>query len=325
MTRREQSPLQARLFAIVFGTDTTSGKWFDLLLIFAILVSVSVIVFDSIPSVHARFGVTFQYMEWVFTGLFTLEYLLRIWIAQNRKGYVLSFYGVIDLLAILPSYLAILVPQTAPLLVVRLLRVLRIFRVLRMFAFLSEANRVAGALRASARQIFVFFTMVITTMIVFGCLMYVIEGPNNGFTNIPISVYWAIVTITTVGYGDVTPVTPAGRAISSLAMLVGYAIIAVPTGIFTSQLMSSKQQRPEYLPINCPQCSRAGHLIGSRYCRFCGSSLSTNPEDDEELFAAATDAGTEDDPHSGNSDRPESTSVTPTAFSPQEQGKDGAD
>ena len=287
MSPRTQTPIQAKLFAIIFGTDTPLGKWFDITLIFLILVSVSVIVVDSIAEVNQQYGHLLQLIEWGFTALFTVEYLLRIWIAQNRKAYLLSFYGIIDLLAILPSYLAILVPQTAPLLVVRLLRVLRVFRVLRMFEFLSDANRVAGALRASARQIFVFFSMVITTMVVFGCLMYVIEGPSNGFENIPISVYWAIVTVTTVGYGDIVPVTAAGRAISSLAMLVGYAIIAVPTGIFTTQLI--RNQPRGTLPVNCPQCSRADHPLDSRYCRFCGSSLSTSTSDDTEVSDTKAD------------------------------------
>ncbi|CAN0587285.1 unnamed protein product, partial [Ectocarpus sp. 12 AP-2014] len=187
MSPRSQSPLQARLYTIVFGTDTPAGKWFDILLIYAILISVAIIIFDSMADVHLAYGDILQKIEWGFTLLFTVEYLTRIWIAQNRKAYVLSVYGIIDLLAILPSYLAILVPQTAPLLIVRLLRVLRIFRVLRLFTYLQEANHVAGALRASYRQIFVFFSMVITTMVVFGCLMYVLEGPANGFDNIPVS------------------------------------------------------------------------------------------------------------------------------------------
>ena len=254
MSPRHQSPLQEHLYTIVFGTDTSRGKWFDILLIWAILVSVAVIIMDSMASIHAAWGEVLKYVEWGFTALFTLEYAMRIWIAKNRRAYLTSVYGIIDLLAILPSYLAILVPQTAPLLIVRLLRVLRVFRVLRLLNYLQEANQVAGALRASARQIFVFFSMVITIMVVFGCLMYVLEGPENGFENIPVSVYWAIVTITTVGYGDVVPVTTAGRAISAMAMLVGYAIIAVPTGIFTSNMIQGvSPSRTRRSALNCPQ------------------------------------------------------------------------
>jgi voltage-gated potassium channel len=188
-----------------------------------------------------------------------------------------SIYGVIDFLAILPSYLAILIPQTAPLLIIRLLRVLRVFRVLRLVGYLHEANQIAGVMRNSGRQIFVFFLIIMTIIVVFGCLIYVLEGPNNGFDNIPVSVYWAIVTVTTVGYGDVVPVTAAGRTISALAMLVGYAIIAVPTGIFTANIIEKRQSKRT--PLNCPQCSRAGHEDDARYCRHCGSYLRTDDEE----------------------------------------------
>lgn len=276
MTQRKQTPLQARLYTIVFGTDTPAGKWFDLLLIGAILISVAVIVIDSIAEIHVVWGRRLQHIEWGFTVLFTAEYLMRIWISKNRKAYVRSFYGIIDLLAILPTYLALLMPQTAPLLIVRLLRVLRVFRVLKLMHFLEEANTVAGALRQSARQVFVFFSMVVTIMVVFGCVMYVLEGPDNGFDNIPVSVYWAIVTVTTVGYGDVVPMTPAGRTISAMAMLVGYAIIAVPTGIFTTNLMLNRNRPGPARPLNCPQCARAGHQADAIHCRFCGSTLRTD-------------------------------------------------
>jgi len=288
VSRRERSPLQRRLYQIVFGTETPAGKWFDLALIAIILLSVGVIMLDSLPAWHARHGLLFQRLEWGFTVLFTAEYALRVWIAMNRRAYIFSVYGVIDLLALLPTYLALLLPQTAPLLIVRLLRVLRIFRVLRLFSYLREANLLAGALRQSARQIFVFFAMVVTTMVIFGCLMYVIEGPQNGFDNIPVSIYWAIVTITTVGYGDYVPVTPLGRGISALGMLIGYAIIAVPTGIFTSKLMAGNLERK--LTNNCPQCARPGHDADARHCKYCGASLHDDEEEDgiaEDKAAAA--------------------------------------
>ena len=280
MTHRTQTPLQRRLYRIIFGTDTPAGKWFDILLIYVILASVAVVVADSMAGVHLRYGDVLLAVEWGFTLIFTIEYVLRIWIAENRRAYLLSVYGIIDLLSILPTYLALLVPETAPLLIIRLIRILRVFRVLRLLEYLQEANQVAGALRKSARQVFVFFSMIITLMVVFGCLMYVLEGPGNGFDNIPVSVYWAIVTITTVGYGDVVPVTAAGRAISALGMLLGYAIIAVPTGIFTSNMMQAKSVA-KHEPLNCPQCARAGHEADAHYCRFCGSSLSTRDEESQ--------------------------------------------
>lgn len=271
--KRRRSALQTRLYRVVFGTDSSAGRYFDGALIAVIVGSVTVVMLDSIAGVHARHGELLWRVEWGFTLLFTAEYLLRIWIAENRVAYLRSPFGIIDLLSILPTYLALLMPQTAPLLIIRLIRVLRIFRVLRLFAYLREANELAGALRRSSRQIFVFFSMVITIMIVFGCLMYVLEGPENGFDNIPLSVYWAIVTVTTVGYGDVVPVTAAGRAISAMAMLLGYAIIAVPTGIYTSNLV--RERREPARALNCPQCARAGHQGDARYCRFCGAALST--------------------------------------------------
>ena len=280
MTRRTQTPLQRNLYRIIFGTDTPAGKWFDILLIYVILASVAVVVADSMAGVHLRYGDVLLAVEWGFTLIFTIEYVLRIWIAENRRAYLLSVYGIIDLLSILPTYLALLVPETAPLLIIRLIRILRVFRVLRLLEYLQEANQVAGALRKSARQVFVFFSMIITLMVVFGCLMYVLEGPGNGFDNIPVSVYWAIVTITTVGYGDVVPVTAAGRAISALGMLLGYAIIAVPTGIFTSNMMQAKSVA-KHEPLNCPQCARAGHEADAHYCCFCGSSLSTRDEESQ--------------------------------------------
>lgn len=276
MTVREQSPLQKSLYRVIFGTETAAGKWFDLILIGAILCSVAVIIADSIPAYHERHGELYLAIEWGFTLLFTVEYLLRIWIAQNRRAYVLSVYGVIDLLSILPTYIAFFAPEAAPLLIIRLLRVLRVFRVLRLLTFLNEANMLAGALRQSSRQIFIFFLMVMTTMVIFGCLMYVIEGPENGFDNIPVSVYWAIVTITTVGYGDYVPITAAGRAIAAVGMLIGYAIIAVPTGIFTSKLMAHTQHK---LTLNCPQCARAGHDPDARHCKYCGADLHDDNSD----------------------------------------------
>ncbi|MCB1675378.1 MAG: ion transporter [Halioglobus sp.] len=276
MAQREQTPLQLQFYEVIFGTETTAGKWFDLCLILVIVTSVVVVMLDSIPGMHTHYGRLFLRAEWLFTLLFTIEYAIRIWCTPNRKGYVLSLYGVVDLLALLPTYLSLLVPQTAPLLIIRLLRILRIFRVLRLLALLHEANDLAAALQRSGRKIFVFFSLMMILTTIFGCLLYVLEGPGNGFTDIPTSVYWAIVTITTVGYGDVTPVTTAGRAVSATGMLIGYAIIAVPTGIITAELTAAqrfKKEREMAQARNCSNCSAVERDLRAHYCRNCGSAL----------------------------------------------------
>lgn len=276
MSKRQQTPLQTTFYDVIFGTETTLGKWFDIALIVMIISSVVIVMLDSIPEWHAKYGLTLIRLEWAFTALFTLEYLVRIWCAPNRKGYMLSAYGVVDLLALLPTYLSLILPQTAPLLIIRLLRLLRIFRVLRLLYMLQEANQLAGALRRSARKVFVFFTMVMITTTIFGCLIYVVEGPENGFDNIPKSIYWAIVTITTVGYGDIVPLTPLGRTISSVGMLIGYAVIAVPTGIITAELTLSQQLQQEknrQEARNCSTCASVEQDRHARYCRKCGTEL----------------------------------------------------
>jgi voltage-gated potassium channel len=271
MAARQTTPLQNRFYDVIFGTESTAGKWFDLALIVVILASVVIVMLDSMPELHARYGELYLQIEWIFTLLFTVEYLVRIWCSPNRKAYMTSAFGVVDLLAILPTYIALFVPQAAPLLIVRLIRILRIFRVLRLLAYIREANTLVIALHRSSRKVFVFFSMMIIITTIFGCLIYVVEGPDNGFDNIPKSIYWAIVTITTVGYGDVVPVTNIGRAISALGMLTGYAIIAVPTGIITAELANEiKASRSRR---NCLQCERAGHEIDAVYCRFCGAEL----------------------------------------------------
>ena len=231
---------------------------------------------DSITSLDVRFGNLFLQLEWVFTIMFTIEYIARIWCTPNRRAYVFSLYGVVDLLALLPTYLSLLVPQAAPLLIIRLLRILRIFRVLRLLPMLNEANELAAALQRSGRKVFIFFALVMILATIFGCLLYVIEGPANGFDDIPTSVYWAIVTITTVGYGDVTPVTTAGRAVAAAGMLVGYAIIAVPTGIITAELTGAqriRKMRDTLQARNCTNCSAVEKDAHAHYCRLCGAGL----------------------------------------------------
>lgn len=271
MTQRELTPRQARIYELIFGTQSPAGKAFDLVLIAAILASVAVVIADSIPELHESYGRLFWQVEWVFTLFFTIEYAFRIWCSPNRKAYLSSGFGIIDLLSILPTYAALFIPEAAPLLILRLFRIIRIFRVLRLLAYIKEATVLSEALRRSSRKIFVFFSMMIIITTLFGCLLYVVEGPENGFHTIPESVYWAIVTITTVGYGDVAPVTALGRAIASVGMLIGYAIIAVPTGIITAELTQELRRQRDLR--SCEHCNRSGHEPDSLHCRFCGAEL----------------------------------------------------
>ncbi len=276
MSKRLQTPLQKKIYDVIFGTETPAGKWFDIILIVVILASVAVIMLDSVHKLDVEYGNFYLKLEWVFTILFTVEYLIRIWCAPNRKGYVLSLYGVVDLLALLPTYLSLFVPQTAPLLIIRLLRILRIFRVLRLLTLLSEANFLAGALRRSARKVFVFFAFMLILTTIFGCLVYVAEGGQNGFNNIPVSIYWAIVTITTVGYGDVVPHSVIGQIIAAAGMLIGYAVIAVPTGIITAELTAAQQANRHSETRNsrnCSNCASVERDPSAHYCRNCGSPL----------------------------------------------------
>ena len=276
MSKREQSALQKRFFEVIFGTESPAGKWFDIGLIIVIIASVAVIMLDSVGTPTAKHALLYLQLEWMFTLLFTVEYLIRIWCTSNRKGYIFSLYGIVDLLSLLPTFLSLLVPQAAPLLIIRVLRILRIFRVLRLLALLQEANFLAAALRRSARKVFVFFALMMMITTIFGCLMYVAEGGENGFDNIPVSIYWAIVTITTVGYGDVTPHSVIGRAIASVGMLIGYAVIAVPTGIITAELTVSQRahnDRQAREARNCSNCAAVEQDPEAHYCRACGTAL----------------------------------------------------
>ena len=263
--------MRARLHQIVFEADTPEGRLFDLLLLLAIVSSVVVVLLESVASVRARVGPTLRALEWGFTILFTIEYLLRLFSVRRPLRYAGSLFGLIDLIAILPTYLSLLLPGAQNLLVVRLLRLLRIFRVLKLAEYLQESRLLVRALKASWRKIFVFLLTVMTIVVVVGTLMYVIEGERHGFTNIPISIYWAVVTLTTVGYGDLAPATTMGRALSVLLMLTGYGIIAVPTGIVTAELT-----RVTARPIStqaCPACGAEGHESDAVYCRRCGTRL----------------------------------------------------
>ena len=262
---------RARLHEIIFEADTPEGRLFDLVLLVAIMSSVTVVLLDSVASVRARAGPTLRALEWGFTILFTIEYALRLATVRQPLRYARSVLGLIDLLAILPTYLSLILPGAQSLLVVRLLRLLRIFRVLKLAEYLRESRTLLQALRASRRKIEVFLLTVVTIVVVVGALMYVIKGEQHGFTSIPISMYWAIVTLTTVGYGDLAPATTLGRALSVLLMLTGYGIIAVPTGIVTMELTRAGAH-----PVStqaCPSCGIGGHDHDAVYCRRCGARL----------------------------------------------------
>lgn len=263
--------LRERLHVIIDGTDTPLGKLFDLVLIIAIILSVAVVMLDSVLYLRLNFGTLFFYAEWFFTILFTIEYSLRLFSSPNRLRYATSFFGIIDLLSLLPTYLSLFMTGVQYLLVVRILRVLRIFRVLKLMAYMQQAGFLVAALRNSKQKIIVFFVAVILLVTIFGSVLYVIEGPENGFTSIPTSIYWAVVTLTTVGYGDISPKTPMGQAIASMVMITGYSIIAVPTGIFTAEL--AQKMRPQLHPITCSSCGKFGHASGANFCDRCGHRL----------------------------------------------------
>ncbi len=260
-----------QLHEIIFEADTAMGKWFDVVLIFSIVVSVVLAMLDSVATIQAVYGQWLYIGEWVFTLLFTVEYLLRLFCVQRPLLYARSFFGVVDLLAILPTYLSVMLPGGQYFIIIRVLRLLRIFRVFKLVQFLSEARLLIGALRASSRKIAVFLCTVMTLVIIFGALMYVVEGAANGFTSIPRSVYWAIVTMTTVGYGDISPQTDFGQALAAIIMIIGYGIIAVPTGIVTVELSHAVHRGVSTQA--CPACGREGHDKDAKFCKYCGEGI----------------------------------------------------
>lgn len=262
---------RARLNEIIFEADTPAGKLFDVLLILSIVISVIMVMLDSVSSIRQSYGKLLYIGEWLFTIFFTIEYILRLYSAGRLLAYATSFFGLVDLLAILPSYLSIIFPGTHYLLVIRILRVLRIFRVLKLVQYLGEIHILSRALLASRRKITVFLFALLTLVVIFGSLMYLIEDPEHGFTSIPRSIYWAIVTMTTVGYGDISPQTDLGQVISAIIMIIGYGIIAVPTGIVTAELTQAYKKGVSTQA--CPQCSAEGHDPDAKHCKNCGSEL----------------------------------------------------
>jgi voltage-gated potassium channel len=260
------------LHEVIFEADTPSGKMFDEVLIASIILSIVVVMLDSVSSVREQHSNLLTTLEWVFTGLFTLEYALRLYAVRRPSQYTFSFFGVVDLLAVVPTYVSLVLPGGHYLLVIRVLRLLRIFRVLKLAQYLGEANQLLNALRASRRKILVFVFAVLTIVVICGSIMYVIEGGENGFTSIPRSVYWAVVTLTTVGYGDISPHTELGQAVAAVIMILGYGIIAVPTGIVTAEL-TNPRHRGGVSTRACRSCGSEGHMPEAKFCFSCGEQL----------------------------------------------------
>jgi voltage-gated potassium channel len=269
--RRMRAPWRDHLYKVIFEAETPTGKAFDVGLLIAITASVVIVMLDSVESIHTEYRAAFDVIEWIFTALFTAEYVLRLVTAHYPRRYARSFFGVIDLAAVLPTYLEILFPGVVSLLAIRVLRLLRIFRVFKLGRYLGEMNVLTTALRGSRRKVTVFLGTILCLVVIMGALMFLIEGPENGFTSIPVAMYWAIVTMTTVGYGDIAPQTVAGQILASAVMIIGYSIIAVPTGIVTAEITQAARR-----PANthtCPACFSEGHAKGARYCRDCGEEF----------------------------------------------------
>jgi voltage-gated potassium channel len=269
---RPETGWRLRLYTTIFEADTRAGRLFDLALIWLILASVAVVVLDSVAPIRARAGNVFGVLEWGFTALFTIEYIARLLCVRHPWRYARSVFGVIDLIAVLPTWLALLMPELHALIDVRILRLLRIFRVLKLGAYVAEYRALGAALAASRRKILVFLSFVLMVVLVMGTLMYVVEGPVHGFTSIPVGIYWAISTMTTVGFGDIVPKTDIGRFIASVMMMLGWGVLAVPTGIVSAEFTAQRVRR-EPTTRTCHECLTEGHEAGARFCKDCGSTL----------------------------------------------------
>lgn len=261
-----------RLYRIIFESESLAGKRFDLYLLWLILFSVLVTMLDSIPTLHQQYQVEFYIVEWIFTILFTIEYVFRIYVSPRPSRFIFSWWGLIDLLAILPTYLSLLLLGTQYLVIIRILRLLRVFRILRLVRFTREAMHLMMALRTGMFKISIFFMTVLVIVVLLGTIMYVIEGGQHGFSSIPQSIYWAIITVTTVGYGDIVPFTVLGKFVASFAMIIGYAIIAVPTGIVTVELAKAGEQK-----VKCTRCGNTLHKTDN-FCSHCGQASENRPE-----------------------------------------------
>lgn len=261
-----------KLYSIIFENQTPAGRRFDIILLWCIMISVLIAMLDSVASLNGRFGFAFYLIEWFFTILFTIEYLFRIYASAKRMRYVFTFWGIVDLLAILPAYISLLFTGSQYFVIVRIFRLLRVFRILRLVRFNREANVLISALRSSGFKISIFMSTVVTIVVLLGTIMYVVESPEHGFTSIPQSIYWAVITVTTVGYGDIVPHTVLGKFISSFAMIIGYAIIAVPTGIVTVEMSKSNEEK-----ASCMECGYK-NIISANFCNQCGNNLTDDRE-----------------------------------------------
>jgi voltage-gated potassium channel len=271
MAQEKNNRLRQRLYEIIFKSNTPAGKAFDVALLVVILSSVLVVVVESVAAFHERYGPVFHMAEWVFTALFTIEFLLRLWVVDRPRHYLFSFLGMVDLFSVLPTYLSLVLPGAQYFMVIRVLRLLRIARIFKLTHFLVEGQVLTTALRASTHKILVFIGTVLTLVIIIGSVMYVVEGEQNGFTSIPKSIYWAIVTLTTVGYGDIAPKTPLGQILAAFVMLLGYGIIAIPTGIVTIEIAHAS--RKGLHPQLCPNCLKENHEFRANFCSACGTRL----------------------------------------------------
>ncbi len=275
---RENKPLESasgwkrKLYYVIFESDTRPGRIFDIVLLWAILLSVAAVMLESIAEVYSEYGDLLITIEWIFTILFTIEYFLRVVSVAKARYYIFSFYGVVDFLSIVPTYLSVIYPPGHLLLVIRILRLLRVFRIFKLTHFITQADILKKALRASREKIIVFLLTVASVVVIIGSLMYVIEGPKNGFVNIPTSIYWAIVTLTTVGYGDISPQTTIGQFLASIVMIIGYAIIAVPTGIVTVEIAEANRKVKGQIN-SCSICGNDDNDKDANYCKKCGAKL----------------------------------------------------
>ncbi len=272
---KKLSALQQRLHSIIYEANTPMGKGFDIALMIFILASVIVVIIESVDSISSRYIYLFYTLEWIFTIFFTIEYILRIYCIGKPWKYILSFYGIIDFLAILPSYLGIILvgQNTQYLLVIRALRLLRVFRIFKLGGFMKQSNIIVAALKASREKIFVFLFFILLSVTIIGSVLYFVEGESNPqFSNIPTSIYWAIVTLTTVGYGDISPETPLGQFLAAVVMIMGYVVIAVPTGIVSAELVSTAEEE-EANTKTCKSCGKEGHADDAKFCKYCGEEL----------------------------------------------------